>query len=102
MRGDQPVVSAASWMVRASVTADQPYHDRVKVWAGCQPAGASAGRLQDRRAVLVAALVEGDDGLRGRVGVAQAGDDRARGLARVAVPRLLDGDRAADVADVGG
>jgi hypothetical protein len=29
MRGDQPVVCAASWMVSAST--GQPYHDRVKV-----------------------------------------------------------------------
>ena len=29
MRGDQPVVWAASWMVSASTP--QPYHDRVKV-----------------------------------------------------------------------
>src|SRR4051794_7430149 len=31
MRGDQPVVSAASWIVSPSFTRAEPYHSRVKV-----------------------------------------------------------------------
>src|SRR5689334_9321045 len=97
MRGDQPVVSAASWMVRASVNA--PNLTTIVSRFG---AGLSARGPDHRLASLVGALVQGDDGLGGGIGAAQARDDRRRRLMVVLGPRRVDGDVAPHVADVVG
>src|SRR5436309_1013788 len=52
MRGDQPVASAASWIVRPSIRRE-PYHKRVKV----APAQASAGAVRCPSAVRKTGIV---------------------------------------------
>src|SRR2546423_1138057 len=78
MRDDQPVVSAASWMVSASTR-----HNLIKVVS-------RFGRLEDRLAALVALLVEPDHRADRVVGAAQARDDLAGLQAVVVVPRRAD------------
>src|SRR4051795_5531442 len=92
MRGDQPVVSAASWMVRASVNAPN-LTTIVSRFGGAR----SARGLQDGLAALVRRLVEGHDAFGRRVGVAQPRDDRGGRVLVIAGPRRIDGDRAAHV-----
>src|SRR3954451_4255155 len=97
MRGDHPVVAAASWMVRASTGPTLP--------TLCQGSGGherarprrSIGRRDDRGRVEVQLLVEADARVRGRVGAAQAGDDLLRAHGPVARPRLVDRDLGARV-----
>src|SRR4051812_30485957 len=85
MRADQPVVSAASWMVSAST---RPNLIKV-VSRFC--------RGQNRLAALVALLVEPDHRAHGLVGVTQAVDDLARLHPVVAVPRCVDAQLRAGV-----
>src|SRR6188768_3090793 len=115
MRGDQPVVRAASWMVSASTS--QPYHDRVKVhqaspslWEG-DPGlrrGRSgvrrglAGGEEDRLARLVAALVGAHDRQLHLGGALQAGEDLVEAHLVVAGPRLGDVDLRADAVRAAG
>src|SRR4051794_23776118 len=108
MRADQPVVSAASWMVSASTR-----HNLIKVvsrfgtpavaprlparrFAGAPPSrGGLLGRGQDALARLVALLVEADHRLDRVVGAAEPRDDVARLHLVVALPRGLDVDLGA-------
>src|SRR5204862_3827007 len=80
MRDDQPVVSAASWMVSASTRPNL-----IKLVS-------RFGRGEDALAVLGALLVEPHHRADRVVGVAQALDDLARLHRAVAVPRRLDVD----------
>src|SRR5438067_1982608 len=85
MRGDQPVVSAASWMVSASMVT------RSTLPRLCQ---GLLGRAEDRLALLGLLLVEADHRAGRGVGLAEAADDVA-GLHRaVALPRLVRASEA--------
>src|SRR4051812_21357926 len=114
MRGDQPVVSAASWMVRASTrrnltTRLSRFRDPPAVrWApvagpGPRPRGAAArggaggalrrlGRQEHRLAVLVRALVQAHRGEQRLVRAGEAFEDRVERHGVVALPGLLDPD----------
>src|SRR3954447_6109208 len=83
MRADQPVVSAASWMVSASTRPNL-----IKVVS-------RFGRLEDRLALLARLLVEPDHGPGGRVGRAHAVDDVGRLHVVVGGPGGVDVDLGA-------
>src|SRR3954451_17469995 len=99
MRGDQPVVSAASWMVRAStrpnLTTLLSRFPRGGGGGGGRAALRRLGRQQDRLPALVLALVQahgGDDRL---VGALEAREDLVERHLVVARPRRLDVDLGA-------
>src|SRR4051812_3634499 len=87
MRADQPVVSAASWMVSASFWM-RPTLPRV-----CQ--GLALGCAQDRLALLRALLVEAHERPRRGVGRLEPPHDLARLHRPVALPGLVDADLGA-------
>src|SRR3954447_13602609 len=89
MRADQPVVSAASWMVSASTR-----HNLIKVVSRFSPDGLP-GRREDALARLVVLLVEADHRLDGVVGAVEPRDDVARLHLVVALPRRVDVDLGA-------
>src|SRR3954454_5320054 len=103
MRGDQPVVWAASWMVRASTN---PNLTTIVSRFGKQdpPCGRAilasgeglAGGEEDRRARLVLALVGPHDGELDLGGVFQAREDLVEAHGVVAGPRLGDVNLRAD------
>src|SRR3954466_2377041 len=97
MRGDQPVVSAASWMVRASTRPDlTTLLSRFRAWTRPRPQSSPGlrglGREEDRLAVLVLGLVEPYRGEHRRVGVLQAPEHLVERHRVVALPRRLDVD----------
>src|SRR3954453_10937667 len=95
MRGDQPVVSAASWMVRASTRPNlTTLLSRFPRRRG-RAALRRLGRQQDRLAALVLALVQahgGDDRL---VGALEAREDLVKRHLVAARPPPLGVDRGA-------
>src|SRR3954453_5313341 len=84
MRGDQPVVSAASWIVSASLAM------RSTLPRLCQGWCLLFRRAEDRLALLRLLLVEADHRAGRRVGRAHPAHDLARLHRCVALPRLPD------------